>query len=77
MSTKIVASEAKVVGSQGPVFSNDVAEVVGDTRVETDMEARSATEVVAEQSKAGVELFEDDGLGLDFTNLFRDDSINS
>ena len=41
------------------------------------MEARSATEVVAEQSKAGVELFEDDGLGLDFTNLFRDDSINS
>jgi len=70
-----MAGETKVVGGERSIFSNDVTEVISDTGVESDMETRSATKIVAEESEAGMKLFKDDGLCLDFTDLFGDNPL--
>lgn len=71
--SKVVAAEAQVVGAQGTIRRDDIAKVACDTAVISDLVARAATEIAAEGSKAGVELFKDDGLSLDFADLLRDD----
>jgi len=49
--------------------------MVGDRRVKSNMVAGGAAEIVAEKSEAGVELLEDDSLGLDLANLLGDDPL--
>lgn len=47
----------------------------GNVGVISDVAAREAPEVAAESVQARVELLEDDGLGLDFTDLLGDDAL--
>jgi len=49
--------------------------VAGDTAVEADVVARGAAQITAEETEAGVELLEDDGLGLNLTDLLGDDPL--
>jgi len=70
-----MASEAEVRRAEGPVLLEEVAEVRGNARVETNMEARGAAEVVAEEPEARMELLKDDGLRLDLAHLLGDDAF--
>jgi len=49
--------------------------VAGDTAVEANVVARGAAQVTAEGTEAGVELLEDDGLGLNLTDLLGYDPL--
>jgi len=71
----IAAAEAEVVCGQRAVLGDDVAEVARDLGVEADVVAGSTTQVVAEEAERGVELLKDDGLGLNFADLFGDDPL--
>ena len=71
----ITARETEVVRAEGAVVADDVAEVVSDARVVPDLVTGDAAEIVVEVVEAGVELLEDDGLGLDFADLLGDDAI--
>lgn len=46
-----------------------------DPAVEADLVVGETSQVTAEASEVGVELFEDDGLGLDFADLLGDDPL--
>jgi hypothetical protein len=70
-----VAAEAKVSGRERAIRIANVAKVAGDTLVEADIMPRGAAQVMAEVTKTGMELLEDDGLGLNFTNLLRNDTL--
>lgn len=73
--TKVSSTESEVVSREGAVRETDIAEVASNGTVEPDLVARGTVKVVPEQSKASMELFEDDGLGLDLANLFGDDPL--
>lgn len=60
--------------AEGAVLAEEVAEVVGDAGVVADLVTGDAAEIVVEVVEAGVELLEDDGLGLDFADLLGDDA---
>jgi hypothetical protein len=49
--------------------------VAGNGAVVADLVARDAVEIVAEKTKAGMELLKDNGLGLDLAYLFGDYSL--
>jgi len=72
---EIGARETPVVGAQRTVAVVEVAEVRGEARIEANITTRVAPEVAAESVQAGVELLEDDGLGLDLANLLGDDLL--
>jgi len=71
-----MARESKVVCGERAIRCSDVAIVVGDGRVKSDMVTRGAAKIVAEESEAGMELLEDDGLGLNFADLLGDDPFS-
>jgi len=72
---EIGAREAPVVVAQRTVAVVEVAEVRGEAGIVTDTTTREVPEVAAEAVQAGVELLEDDGLGLDLANLLGDDAL--
>lgn len=71
-----MTAEAEVLAAEGAVRVDDVREVVGDATVESDLMTRVASQVMAEATKAAVELLKDNGLSLDFTDLLGDDPNN-
>jgi len=70
-----VTAKFKVIGIERVVSIANVAEVAGDVLVVADMMTGGATQVVAEVTKTGMELLEDDSLCLNFTNLLSDDTL--
>jgi len=72
---EIGAREAPVVVAQRTVAVVEVAAVRGEAGIVTDTTTREVPEVAAEAVQAGVELLEDDGLGLDLANLLGDDAL--
>ncbi len=75
MLSQISTAESEVVRREGSVSRANVAEVAGNATVEASRVARHAVQVVAEESKTGVELLEDDGLSLNLADLLEDDSL--
>lgn len=72
---EIVTAEAKVAVTERAVSVTDAAKVAGDALVEANRVTRGAAQVTAEVTKTGMELFEDDGLRLNFTDLLSDDTL--
>jgi len=72
---EIAAGETEVAGAERAVTLVEVAEVRGDVRVVSDTATGEAPEVAAEAVQARVELFEDDGLGLNLADLLGDDPL--
>jgi len=71
-STAVKTRKSKVISRKRPIGLDDTTEVASDGTVEADLVAGDAVQVVMEESKAGVELLENDGLGLDFADLLED-----
>jgi len=72
----IVTTETEVVGGEGSVRVVEVSVVANNVGVVADLVATVATsQVVAESSKAGMELFKDDSLSLNLADLLGDDSL--
>lgn len=72
---KVRTAEAKIAVAQRAVRVHDAAVVVGDVAVVADAARGVAHDVRAEVGEAGVELLKDDGLSLDFADLFADDPL--
>jgi len=49
--------------------------VASNATVEADVVTRDTVEVIAEETEAGMELLEDDGLGLNLADLLEDDPL--
>lgn len=75
LAAKVRTVEPKIVRAEGAVGVHDVAVVARDTTVIPDAVARLAPDVMAERAKAGVELLENDGLGLDLADLLGDNPL--
>ncbi len=69
---EVSARETEVMSCGGAVGIEEIAVLVEDVLIEADLLAGEATEILAKATKAGVPLFEDDGLGFDFTDGFSD-----
>jgi len=72
---EVETGETEVVGAQRRVRVDHTAEMAGDGAVVANAVLGLAANVVAERAHAGGELFEDDGLGLDVTDLLGDDPL--
>jgi len=70
-----LTAKVKAIGTERAVSIANAAEVAGDVLVVADLMAGGATQVVAEVTKTGMELLEDDSLRLNFTNLLSDDTL--
>jgi len=69
------AGEPKVVRGERTIGRFEITVVAGDAAIVANTAARVVQQVAAEGPHAGVELLEDDGLGLDFANLLSDDPL--
>ena len=74
LATKVMTGEAEIMVREGTVRRYEITVVAGNATVIADRAPRLARQVTAEWTDACVELLEDNGLGLDFTNLLGDDS---
>ena len=70
VASKIAAAKSKVIRREWSILLQEVAEMAGNSRIEANVETRGAAEVVAEEPEARVELLEDNGLRLNFADLF-------
>jgi len=75
VSTEVGTGETEVIGGERAVGEADVAEVASNGAVEASRVARDTVEVIPEQTKTGMELFEDNCLGLNFADLLEDDPL--
>lgn len=75
LGAKVLTTEAKVAGAKRTVRVANTAKVAGDATVEANRVTRGAAQVTLEVTKTSMELFKDDGLGLDFTDLLSDDTL--
>lgn len=75
LGAKVLTTETKVAGTKRTVRVANTAKVAGDATVEANRVTRGAAQVTLEVTKTGMELFKDDGLGLDFTDLLSDDTL--
>jgi len=75
MSTIFDAREAEVASGERSVIEADIAEVSSNGTVEANLTARDTVKVIAEVTKASMELLEDDGLSLDLADLLKDDPL--
>jgi len=75
LGAEALTAEAEIVGTERAVRVTDAAKVAGDATVEANGVTRGAAQVTLEVTKTGMELFEDDGLGLNFTDLLSDDTL--
>jgi hypothetical protein len=73
--SEIVAREAEVVGAQRAVAVLHGAEVRANARVVSDTTTGGTSKIAAEAVHAGVELLEDNGLGLYFADLLTDNAF--
>jgi len=76
LAAKVGSVESKIVGAERTVGVHDAAEVAGDTTVVANAVAGLASDIMAEVAHAGLELFKDDGLGLDLADLLRDNPLS-
>jgi len=71
----VLAIEPEVVVAEGAIRIDNVVIVARDALVVADTAAGMAADIVAERAYARAELLEDDGLSLDFADLFGDDPL--
>jgi len=73
--TAVATTEPEVVTRKRAVGPADAAKVASNRAVEAALVARAAAQVMTEVTEAGVELLEDDSLGLNLADLFEDDPL--
>lgn len=72
--SEIAARKSEVAGAERAIAVVKVAEVRGNARVVSNIAAREAPKVTAEAVQARMELFEDNGLRLNFADLLGDNA---
>lgn len=75
--TKVMTGEAEIMVGEGTIGRHEITVVAGNATVIANGAPRMARQVAAEWADTCMELLEDNGLGLDFTNLLGDDSASN
>jgi len=75
LATKARSAEPKIVGAERAIGIHDATVVAGDTTIVANAVAGMAPDIMAEGAHARLELLENDGLGLDLTDLLGDNPL--
>lgn len=74
LATKVMTGEAEIMVGEGTIRRYEITIVAGNATVIANRAPGLARQVTIKWADACGELLEDNGLGLDFTNLLGDDS---